>query len=326
MKKDWIYFFGKLAVSVALLWLIAVNFDMGGSASMLSGLDLGWLAGALLVFALSIINNALRWGVVMAAIKARLPAWITFRILYIGLFFNEILPSSVGGDAARIYLGRRHGQSLQGAINGVMLDRVVNVFGLIILVVAMQPFLLARIGDNPAKYVFPALAVIAVAGVIFLMLLDRIPERFTRWSIVRVLVNLAADTKLLFLQPIYALLAVGFGISSTALVSLIVYFLALALGIAGVGVIDFLVLIPPVMLIAAVPISIAGWGLRESAMVAAFGFIGVAEGDAFVLSLLFGIANVLTTLPGGLIWLFSGERRKGQAIEAPETAGDEGGN
>ena len=43
-------------------------------------------------------------------------------------------------------------------------------------------------------------------------------------------------------------------------------------------------------------------------MVAAFGFIGVPEGDAFVLSLLFGLANVIVALPGGLIWLVGGYR------------------
>jgi len=93
------------------------------------------------------------------------------------------------------------------------------------------------------------------------------------------------------------------------LLSLIVYFLALALGIQVSPVVT-MVLVPPVMLIASVPISIAGWGLRESAMVAAFGFVGVAEGDAFVLSILFGLANIVASLPGGLIWLLGGYRRE----------------
>ena len=196
-----------------------------------------------------------------------------------------------------------------------MLERVVNIFGLILLVVATQPCLLARIGDNPAKYVFPALAVLAVAGIVFLMLLDRIPERYRKWLIVRGLAHLAGDTKRLFLSPGYALPAVGFGILGMILISLIVYLLATSLGIE-VNAIDCMVLVPPVMLIASVPISIAGWGLRETAMVAAFGFIGIAEGDAFVLSILFGLANIFAALPGGLIWLFGGYRRSDMLADA----------
>ncbi len=307
MKKSWITFAAKLAVSGGLLWFIAANFDIGASAASLRQLDMGNLLAAAGVFVALLANNTLRWRTVMRAIDALLPLWQSIQILYIGVFFNQTLPSSVGGDAVRMILARKHGLSLQGAVNGVMLERVVNVLGLIVLVVATQPFLLARIGDNPAKFVFPALAAVAVAGIVFLMLLDRIPERHRRWAVVRGAANLAGDTKRLFLAPARALAAVGFGVLGMILISLIVYFLALALGI-GVSPIDCMVLVPPVMLIASIPISIAGWGLRESTMVAAFGFIGVPEGDAFVLSLLFGLANIIVALPGGLIWLVGGYR------------------
>ncbi|MBT6291936.1 MAG: flippase-like domain-containing protein [Rhodospirillaceae bacterium] len=309
MKKSWIIFAAKVAVSGGLLWFIAANFDIGASAARLRQLDMGYLLTALGVFILLLANNTLRWRTVMLAIDAVLPLWQSFQILYVGVFFNQTLPSSVGGDAVRMILARKHGLSLQGAVNGVMLERVVNVFGLIVLVVATQPFLLARIGDNPAKFVFPALAAVAVAGIVFLMLLDRIPERYRRWSLVRGAANLAGDTKRLFLAPARAMAAVGFGILGMVLLSLMVYFIALSLGIA-VSPIDCLVLVPPVMLIASVPISIAGWGLRETAMVAAFGFVGVAEGDAFVLSLLFGLAGIVAALPGGLIWLLGGYRQE----------------
>ena len=309
MKKSWIILAAKVAVSGGLLWFIAANFDIGASAARLRQLDMGYLLTALGVFILLLANNTLRWRTVMLAIDAVLPLWQSFQILYVGVFFNQTLPSSVGGDAVRMILARKHGLSLQGAVNGVMLERVVNVFGLIVLVVATQPFLLARIGDNPAKFVFPALAAVAVAGIVFLMLLDRIPERYRRWSLVRGAANLAGDSKRLFLAPARAMAAVGFGILGMVLLSLMVYFIALSLGIA-VSPIDCLVLVPPVMLIASVPISIAGWGLRETAMVAAFGFVGVAEGDAFVLSLLFGLAGIVAALPGGLIWLLGGYRQE----------------
>ena len=44
-------------------------------------------------------------------------------------------------------------------------------------------------------------------------------------------------------------------------------------------------------------------------MVAAFAFVGVPEGDAFVMSILFGLINLSFALPGGLIWLISGYKR-----------------
>jgi hypothetical protein len=69
------------------------------------------------------------------------------------------------------------------------------------------------------------------------------------------------------------------------------------------------------MLATTLPISIAGWGVREGAMVAAFGLIGVSQEGAVVLSLLAGILAVVACLPGGLIWLMSGYRHKDISAE-----------
>lgn len=50
-------------------------------------------------------------------------------------------------------------------------------------------------------------------------------------------------------------------------------------------------------------------------MVAAFSFVGVAEGDAFVMSILFGLIDIVVALPGGLLWLAGGYKREEVAKE-----------
>lgn len=309
MNKKTIFFIAKFAVSVLLIWVIAANFEIGSAAERLKDIQFIYILGAFIIFIVLMINNTFRWQIVLTAIHAHLPFAIAAKILYIAIFFNQILPSTIGGDAFRMFLSRKAGVSLKGAVNGVMLERMATVTGLIFLVVVTQPFLLARIGDNPAKYAFPALAGLAVLGIAFLMLLDRLPERFQTWSLVRGLGHLAADTKKLFLSPKYAIQAIALGAFGNILIALIAYMAAMALAI-DVSVLDCLVLIPPVILVMTLPISIAGWGLREGAMVAAFGFVGVAEGDAFVMSILFGLINVVVALPGGLLWLKGGYTRK----------------
>jgi uncharacterized membrane protein YbhN (UPF0104 family) len=236
-------------------------------------------------------------------------------MIYIAAFFNQALPSTIGGDAARMVLSRRAGLSLATSINSVMLERVVAVFGLIVLVVATQPFLLSRIGDNPAKYVFPLLAALGVVGICFLMALDRMPERWRKWMLVRALAQLATDAKSLFLHPGYAIGAIALGVIGQLLISSLFYALAQALNLDRVDLLDCIVLIPPVILITTIPISIAGWGLREGAMVTLFAFVGVVQSDAFVLSVLFGIVNLILSLPGGLVWLASGGRKTADAAD-----------
>ena len=78
-------------------------------------------------------------------------------------------------------------------------------------------------------------------------------------------------------------------------------------------------LILPVMLIATVPISIAGWGVRESALVLAFSYAGLAEVDGLIVSVLLGGVMLAVGVVGGIVWLASSEKpRAGQAVASPD--------
>ncbi len=67
-------------------------------------------------------------------------------------------------------------------------------------------------------------------------------------------------------------------------------------------------LIPPIMLITMLPISIAGWGVREATMMVAFGYAGLAQTDGTVVSLLFGASSFVVGAIGGLVWILSAEK------------------
>jgi hypothetical protein len=68
-----------------------------------------------------------------------------------------------------------------------------------------------------------------------------------------------------------------------------------------------LLLVPPVLLIATVPISIAGWGVREKSLVLAFAYAGLPETDGFLVSVLLGLTMFAIGLAGGAVWLASRE-------------------
>jgi hypothetical protein len=57
-----------------------------------------------------------------------------------------------------------------------------------------------------------------------------------------------------------------------------------------------------VLLLSSLPISIAGWGIREGAMIIAFGFVGVSSNLSFTLSVLFGLASIIINIPAGILW------------------------
>jgi hypothetical protein len=80
-----------------------------------------------------------------------------------------------------------------------------------------------------------------------------------------------------------------------------------------------LFLVPPVILVAVVPISIAGWGVREGAMIAAFAYAGLPQSDGLIVSLLFGIGFLLVGIVGGLVWVVTIDRRDRKVVPAAAT-------
>ena len=305
MVKRWLPWVLKGVLSVGLIWFVLGKVDLASAWGQAKTLDSTMLAIALGLGVFQILLGAVRWWFVLKALKAVFSPLQAIVVYYIGVCFSIILP--VAGDALRMWKAHRSGLTLGASVNSVMLERIITILALVLLVTATQPLLLARAPDIPGSWVFPALSVLGVAGIIILSLLDRLPQALHRWRLVRGLAHLAGDTRRLFQQPKWSAPTLIIAIFGHINLSLEAYALAIGLGL-HVDVIDCMVLVPPVILIMTLPISIAGLGLRETAMVVAFGYVGVESHSALALSVLFGLVNIATALPGGIVWLLAGER------------------
>ena len=311
MSKKHIALGLKFLVSGGLIWLLVDGIDLGAAKDRILGADLKILGLVLLVSVVQILICVVRWRAVLDAINAVLSFVEGLRLYLIGFFFNQALPSSVGGDAVRVYKAYKGGMSLGCAINGVMLERVAVVLGLVLLVVLATPFFIDRVGPDEAAWIVPAVSVLGfggLAGLVFLMFLDRLPSTFSRWRVVRGVAVLAADTRRVFLSPLHSFKALGWSLAGHVNVALAVYLMGVSIGLE-ITWLDCMVLMPPVLLVMTLPISIAGWGVREQAMVTAFGLIGVPGEGALALSIMFGLLGLLFGLPGGIVWLMSSDRK-----------------
>ena len=320
MVKRWLPWVLKGVFSVGLIWFVFRKVDIDSAWAQAKTLDPTMLAIALGVGVFQVLLGAVRWWLVLKALKAVFSPIQAVVVYYIGVCFSIIMP--VAGDALRMWKAHRAGLTLGASVNSVMLERIITILALVLLVTATQPLLLARAPNIPGSWVFPALTVLGIAGIIVLSLLDRLPHSLHRWRIVRGLGHLAGDTRRLLAQPKWSGLTLVIAIIGHINLSLEAYALAVGLGL-NVDVIDCLVLVPPVILIMTLPISIAGLGLRETAMVVAFGYVGVEAHSALVLSVLFGLANMATALPGGLVWLLSAEHPRPEEIAEVEHAVEE---
>ena len=105
-----------------------------------------------------------RWRMIMRLFGPALPPRASIRLFFEGYFFNNALPSTIGGDAVRIYRAHRLGLPLAASVNGVLLDRVTGLSGLFILVAAGQPLLYARVEDSATRMAFAAILLAGAAG------------------------------------------------------------------------------------------------------------------------------------------------------------------
>lgn len=312
MVMRWLPWVLKGGLSAGLIAWVFSKVDAAAAWSQAKAIDPAMVALACALLLAQVALGALRWGMVLRALRASFSWFQTVAAFYTGLFFSIVLPGAVGGDAVRMWVSRRAGLSLTSAINSVLLERVVTVFGLVLLVCLTEPVLLDRLPTLPGTWVFPVLLAVSLAGILVLAGLDRLPGSLHRWTVVRGLVTLAGDTRRVLFHPGWAGGTLAVALVGHVNLSLAVFVLARGLGLE-VDALECLVLVPPVILVITLPISIAGWGVRETAMVTAFGFVGVAHESALVLSVLFGMLTMVTALPGGLFFLLLGGRRLREA-------------
>ena len=268
----------------------------------------GFASAALLLTGLTFVN-AWRWGFVLRALAAGVP--FNFRVsnCFIGQFFNQTLPSTIGGDAIRIWLLTRTEMSLRTAANSVLIDRFAGLFALLLIALAGLPWLAELHASEAAIASVAGAASIGLIAIGVLLVLDRLPTRLLHLRPVAAAATLSSDARASMLNRRTGPVVVGIAISVQMGVSVVVWMIAQSLG-ASLTLANCAVLVPLVMVVSAIPISVAGWGVREGAMVAAFALAGVQTEDAFAISLLFGLAAIVSGLPGGLLWLRTRKARE----------------
>lgn len=297
----------KIVISVVLVWVLMRAVGAQGALERMLDVRPVWLSVAILLGFAQMLIGVLRWRAVLRALDTPMAWRQLFRFMYIGAFFNQTLPSSVGGDAVRGYMAYRAGLGLGPAVNGVVLDRIATVFALVMLVAVMMPFagITLEGGVWFARGVWIILA-LALGGIAMLMVLDRLPlpRRVQRFRLVAGLSVLAADARRTFLHPLHMPLLMVWSVLGHVNLSMIVFALAVGLGVE-ITATQCLLLFPPVLMAQTVPISIAGWGVREGAMIAMFALAGVAAESILAVSILFGFVMIVVSMPGGLFWLAS---------------------
>lgn len=290
-----------MTISLLLIVMLLSSVDVPGLLTRFRDVN-PWnlVAATLVMFSLSFFHAA-RWLTIIHVYGGHMKFMTSLKLVCVGYFFSQALPSSVGGDAMRIWQAHRSGLSLGTSLNTVVLDRLVALAALLIMTAISLPWLKDFVNDSTIWWSFVLILIVGVLGFVALLVLNQLPESVIRWKVARIAVQLSTAARKILLNARSSSVTLALSVVVHIGVSLVVFMLADALGVR-ISLMHCILLVPLVMMVTLIPISIAGWGVRESAMVVAFGLIQVPRNDAIAVSLLFGMTLLITSMPGGMLW------------------------
>lgn len=142
----------KAVISGVLLYFAFAHVKLELIVRRFDQLRYLWLAAGALALTAQILLGALRWQTIIGRCKTPEEPPFTIanavRYLFVGIFFNQTLPSTVGGDAVRIWLLARENGGWRSATYSVLIDRMIGVLTLALVVIACTPCSFALIQDQ----------------------------------------------------------------------------------------------------------------------------------------------------------------------------------
>ena len=305
-----VFLFFKLIVTASLCYWLFSNVDFHTLQADLERIGMLLITAGVLLHAVVYLLGALRWWQLLNFTHATTPFLKAFPSYYLGVFFNNFLPTGLGGDTVRILHLRVRGIGTKSLVSSTVVDRVIGLSTVMVMAVC-GVFISENLGvSDHAKVVLvgACLACFLVAGILLSDRSVRFVEALTKkyhrtrlrkWVLEIVLICFtyrATKTRIVFA---YALSIVG-----QSLIIVTYYLLGRGLGL-DLPLATYFVAIPAVFLAASLPISIGGLGVREGTLVGILAAAGADMSIAINLSLAYLLVLWISSMPGALVILFS---------------------
>ncbi len=299
----------KVAVTGLLLTLLVRQVDRESLLPLLARLDLGHFVLAITMHMTAFLLTGLRWWRLLvvqlpdARFASVLPSYL------MGVFANNVLPTTVGGDAARTLHLHMLRLPLDALVSSAFVDRllgVVSVFLMGGLALTLFPH------DEAARTLGLGVLAALVLGIIVTSvavskragtLLARVEKRFGERRFIGFVLRAIGQCQRYGQTPGLIIALTLLTLVSQSIIVLLYALLAQGLGVAiDVGALFYV--IPTVLMAANIPISVGGLGVREGALVGLLALFGVPASEAVGLSIVYLLVLWITTLPGAVAMLF----------------------
>ncbi len=313
MKKSSYKVWLRIVISTALMIFLLKKLSISDLVELILTIDTRIFAAGIICFFLSNLLGSIQWHQLLGASGIRLSFGQTFRYYFIGLFFNNFLPASIGGDAVKVYDVTKAGSSVYQVIAVTLLDRLLGIFSLCLLALGATFYLMRTDAVGPfGMYILIFIACMTPAlGFYFFKPLGKLLRK-----LVTFIRPLSIDERMSSILDylgefkgrkvlIARLLGLSLFIQALRVLTHVLIGIALGIAIDINTLCQFFVYVPLLGLAIILPISIAGLGVRESLGILLFANAGITETDAFAMEFLTYPVSVLVSLVGFLFFVSS---------------------
>jgi uncharacterized protein (TIRG00374 family) len=304
----------KVAVSTGLLYVLLRQVDPGRLWSLARNASIAWLSAALALYLLMILVSAWRWGLLLRAQHVSVGFGALTSSFLVATFFNNFLPSNIGGDVVRIRDTAAAAGSKTLATTIVLVDRGIGLLGLVFVAAVgatMAARMSAAIGPLGPGMLWTMLAAgLAVAAPVLLKphgvgwLLRPLRALHQEWVEERI----SRLTRALgrFGQTPRSLLACFAGAILVQAV-LVAFYAAIAAAIhLRIPTAHLAILVPVSFIVQMAPVSVNGFGVREYTFGLYFSQLGLPLESAIALSFIGAALVMLFSTSGAVVYLFRG--------------------
>ena len=293
----------RIVITLALLGVLWAVIDTGHLGQLMGNIRWPWVLVGLGLVQCQIVVSALRWHLTAACLGERFTRGHAVREYYLASLLNQVLPGGVAGDVIRAGRGvaERHSAAWQTGVAAIVLERlagqimlfVIAFMGLLVSFMIGQPILPAAWASWAA--VAAATALVLLVGLGLAAVLMRVPAGAARLRAAgRAMQQAWFTRRVAAAQLIYSVFIVATYLAAFALASQ-------AIG-APLSAVAIVTLIPITLLTMLLPVSIAGWGLREAAAGALWPLAGASAADGVAASLVYGLISLFGAAPGAVVW------------------------
>jgi glycosyltransferase 2 family protein len=289
--KKWLLLLLKIAVTVICLWYVSGKIDFAQAGKALQSANWFYLLLAVVFYTISKVIASRRLNIYFKNIGINLPQVTNLKLYWLGLFYNLFLPGSISGDAYKvILLKKKFNAPYKKTSTAVLLDRLS---GLLAIFVLLPVYTLMIFNDKLYQLAAIPVAVVSVLGLYFFikkMMPDFLPGFFSTFILGILVVAFSIVSALLIMNAL--------GIYSNHSVYIFIFLLA--------------------TIAAVLPFTLGGLGAREIVFLYFSKYFGLDQNVSVLISLLFYLIVVFTSV-WGVLYIFKnplGDKLQGNEVSA----------